>query len=402
TKEGAKVKKGATLCQWDPYNAVILAVSAGTATFEAIEEGATYKEEYDDQTGHKQKVIIDSRDKKQNPTIIITNKKGEKFTYNIPVKARLMIEEGDQVAAGQILVKIPRMLSKSRDITGGLPRVTELFEARNPSNTAVVSEINGVVAYGGIKRGNREIFVEAKDGTKKRYLVPLSKHILVQDNDYVKAGYLLSDGAIAPGHILAIKGPTAVQQYLIRELQAVYRLQGVKINDKHIEIIVRQMMSKVEIIDSGDTVFATGQSVNRFVFTDENDRALDKKVVTNAGGSQLFKVGDLVSVRKLQDENDELRQQGLKLVQVRDAMPAIGRPKLQGITQASLATESFISAASFQETTKVLSDAAIRGKSDTLKGLKENVIVGHLIPAGTGLQKYGNLLVQAKKEMQNH
>ncbi len=398
-KEGELVQKHQELCYWDPYNALILATVDGKVTFEAIEEGVTYKEEYDEQTGHKQKVIIESRDKTKNPSIVISNEETDKtVSYNIPVKARLMVAEGDEVRAGQFLVKIPRMIGKSRDITGGLPRVTEIFEARNPSNTAIVSEIDGVVTYGGIKRGNREIFIESKEGIKKKYLTPLSKHILVQDNDYVKAGYPLSDGAVAPADILAIKGPTAVQEYIVNELQEVYRLQGVKINDKHIEVIVRQMMSKVEIIESGDSHFMPGQVVNRFLFSEANDKLLDKKVVTDAGDSQSLKTGQLISARRVREENASLKRQGLQLVQERDAETAVSRPKLQGITQASLGTESFISAASFQETTKVLSEAAIRGKRDLLKGLKENVIVGHLIPAGTGLRKYNQLIIGSKKE----
>lgn len=289
-------------------------------------------------------------------------------------------------------------MGKSRDITGGLPRVTELFEARNPSNPAVVSEIDGVVSYGGIKRGNREIFIESKDGIKKRYLVPLSKHILVQDNDFVKAGYALSDGAITPADILSIKGPTAVQEYLVNEIQEVYRLQGVKINDKHIEVIVRQMMQKVIILDAGDTNFLPNQVVDKFLFREENDMMLDKKVVVDSGDSEVLKPGQIITSRRLRDENSSLRRKDLKVVQVREAEPAVSRPTLQGITQASLGTESFISAASFQETTKVLSEAAIRGKTDKLLGLKENVIVGHLIPAGTGLRRYNNFIVGSKKE----
>jgi DNA-directed RNA polymerase subunit beta' len=296
------------------------------------------------------------------------------------------------------LSKIPRIMGKSRDITGGLPRVTELFEARNPSNPAVVSEIDGVVTYGTIKRGNREIFIESKDGVKKRYLVSLSKHILVQDNDYIRAGDPLSDGAITPADILAIKGPTAVQEYLVNEIQEVYRLQGVKINDKHIEAIVSQMMQKVEIIEAGDTNFLQGQTVDKFAFQEENDSVLDVKVVTDPGDSESLKAGQIVSSRKLRDENSSLRRRDLKIVAVRDAEAAVSRPTLQGITQASLGTESFISAASFQETTKVLSEASIRGKIDLLNGLKENVIVGHLIPAGTGQKRYKNLIVGSQEE----
>ncbi len=289
-------------------------------------------------------------------------------------------------------------MGKSRDITGGLPRVTELFEARNPSNPAVVSEIDGVVTYGGIKRGNREIFIESKDGVKKRYLVPLSKHILVQDNDFVKAGMPLSDGAITPADILAIKGPTAVQEYLVNEIQEVYRLQGVKINDKHIEVIVSQMMQKVEIIEPGDTSFLPLQVVDKFNFREENDLILDKKVVVESGDSENLKPGTIITARRLRDENSSLKRRDMKIVEVRDAEPAVSRPTLQGITQASLGTESFISAASFQETTKVLSEASIRGKTDYLIGLKENVIVGHLIPAGTGLREYSSIIVGSKEE----
>jgi len=290
------------------------------------------------------------------------------------------------------------MIGKSRDITGGLPRVTELFEARNPSNPAVVSEIDGVVSYGGIKRGNREVFIESKDGVKKRYLVSLSKHILVQDNDFVKAGMPLSDGAITPADILAINGPTAVQEYLVNEIQEVYRLQGVKINDKHIEGIVSQMMQKVHVLEPGDTLFLQNQMVDRFVFREENDRILDMKVVIDAGESENIKVGQIITPRQLRDENSSLKRRDMKPVDVRDAEPSVSRPTLQGITQASLGTESFISAASFQETTKVLSEAAIRGKRDFLKGLKENVIVGHLIPAGTGLKAYRDLYVANQEE----
>ena len=297
-----------------------------------------------------------------------------------------------------MLAKIPRKTGKSRDITGGLPRVTELFEARNPSNPAVVSEIDGVVEYGGIKRGNREIYVESKDGLKKRYMVSLSKHILVQDNDYVRAGDPLSDGAITPADILKIKGPTTVQEYLVNEIQEVYRLQGVKINDKHIEAIVRQMMQKVIIENAGDTSFLTNQLVDRFVFMEENDTILNKKVVVDPGDSEKFKTGQIIDVRSLRDEISSLKRRDMKLIRVRDAEPSTGKSTLQGITQASLGTESFISAASFQETTKVLSEASIRGKADTLIGLKENVIVGHLIPAGTGTRKYDQYIVNSREE----
>lgn len=396
-KEGQAVEKGDELCYWDPYNAVILSEFDGEIEYESIIEGITYKEESDEQTGHREKVIIETRDKSKNPAVIVKGK-SETKSYNIPVGAHLAVEQGEKIKAGQVLAKIPRAIGKSRDITGGLPRVTELFEARNPSNPAVVSEIDGVVTYGGIKRGNREIFIESRDGVQKRYLVPLSKHILVQDNDFVKAGQPLSDGAISPSDILAIKGPTAVQEYLVNEIQEVYRLQGVKINDKHIEAIVSQMMQKVEIIDPGDTNFLPGEYVDKFIFREENDKILDKKVVVDAGDSERFKPGQIITTRELRDENSVLRRKDLKLVEVRDALAAVSKPTLQGITQASLKTESWLSAASFQETTKVLSEAAIRGKVDYLMGMKENVIVGHLIPGGTGQRRFEKLLVTHKDE----
>jgi len=398
-KDGQKVEKGEELCYWDPYNAVILSEFDGEIGYEAIIEGITFKEESDEQTGHREKVITDTRDKTKNPSVIV-NGKTETKGYNMPVGAHLAVDEGEKIKAGQVLAKIPRTMGKSRDITGGLPRVTELFEARNPSNPAVVSEIDGVVTYGGIKRGNREIFIESKDGVQKRYLVPLSKHILVQDNDFVRAGQPLSDGAITPSDILSIKGPTAVQEYLVNEIQEVYRLQGVKINDKHIECIVSQMMQKVEIIDSGDTTFLPGEYVDKFEFREVNDEILDKKIVLDSGDSNRLKVGQLISGRELRDENSSLRRKDQKLVDVRDALSAVSRPTLQGITQASLKTESWLSAASFQETTKVLSEAAIRGKADQLMGLKENVIVGHLIPAGTGQRHFENLIVGSEEEYQ--
>ncbi|MEQ8362637.1 MAG: DNA-directed RNA polymerase subunit beta' [Cyclobacteriaceae bacterium] len=396
-KDGQKVEKGETLCYWDPYNAVILSEFDGEIEFESIIEGVTYKEESDEQTGHREKVITDTRDKTKNPAIIV-NGKDETKGYNIPVGAHLAVDIGQKTKAGQVLAKIPRTMGKSRDITGGLPRVTELFEARNPSNPAVVSEIDGVVTYGGIKRGNREIFIESRDGIQKRYLVSLSKHILVQDNDFVRAGQPLSDGAITPSDILSIKGPTAVQEYLVNEIQEVYRLQGVKINDKHIEAIVSQMMQKVEIIDSGDTSFLVGEYVDKFEFREDNDVILDKKFVVEGGDSQRLKPGQIVTSREVRDENSALKRKDQKLVEVRDAMPAVSRPTLQGITQASLKTESWLSAASFQETTKVLSEAAIRGKVDKLMGLKENVIVGHLIPAGTGQRRLNDVIVSSKEE----
>ncbi|MBD2756431.1 DNA-directed RNA polymerase subunit beta' [Spirosoma validum] len=411
-KDGDVVKKGDDICAWDPYNAVILSELTGTLTFDAIEDGITYREEFDEQTGFQEKVIIESRDKAKNPAIVVQgtttltlhlpdNDGGPlQKSYNLPVGSRLVVKEGQKIKAGQPLAKIPRNVGKTRDITGGLPRVTELFEARNPSNPAVVSEIDGVVTYGAIKRGNREIFIESKDGTKKKYLVPLSKFILVQDNDFVRAGAPLSDGAITPSDILAIKGPTAVQEYLVNEIQEVYRLQGVKINDKHIEAIVRQMMQKVEIIDSGDTNFLEGQVVDKWSFREENDKVLDAKVVMDAGDSANFKPGMIVTSRQLRDENSSLKRRDMALVTVRDAMAAVSQPTLMGITQSSLGTDSFISAASFQETTKVLSEASIRGKRDTLDGLKENVIVGHLIPAGTGIRHYQNAIVGSKEELE--
>jgi len=399
--EGTLVKKGDELCVWDPYNALILSEFEGTIEFDAIEDGITYREEYDEQTGHREKVITESKDKAKNPAINIVGKEGEVMkSYNLPVGAHITIDNNDAVVAGQILVKIPRAVGKTRDITGGLPRVTELFEARNPSNPAVVSEIDGIVETGGIKRGNREVFVTSRDDVKKKYLVSLSKHILVQDNDFVRAGQALSDGAITPADILAIKGPTAVQEYLVNEIQEVYRLQGVKINDKHCEVIVSQMMQKVEILDPGDTTFLPGQVVDKLDFRHENDNITDKKVVLEAGDSENLKPGQIVSARRLRDENSSLKRRDMKLVEVRDAEAAVSKPTLQGITQASLGTRSFISAASFQETTKVLSEAAVRGKTDYLLGLKENVIVGHLIPAGTGLRKYNDLIVTNKEDLE--
>jgi DNA-directed RNA polymerase subunit beta' len=396
--EGQTVAKGDELCNWDPYNAVILSEFDGTIAYESIVDGITFREESDEQTGHREKVIIETKDKTKNPAIVINPLNGEPKTYNIPVGAHLAVEDGQKIKAGQIISKIPRAIGKTRDITGGLPRVTELFEARNPSNPAVVSEIDGVVTYGGVKRGNREIYIESKDGVKKKYMVPLSKHILVQDNDFVRAGVPLSDGAITPNDILNIQGPGAVQEYLVNEIQEVYRLQGVKINDKHIEVVVRQMMQKVNVLDPGDTSFLENQTVDKVTFMEENDMIIDMKVVEDAGDSTAMKPGMIVTARRLRDENSSLKRRDLRLVTVRDAQPAVSRPTLQGITQASLGTQSFISAASFQETTKVLSEAAIKGKADELLGLKENVIVGHLIPAGTGLREYTKIIVGSKDE----
>ncbi len=399
-KDKQEVKKGELLCFWDAYNAVILSEVAGVVRFEGVEADITSKEETDDQTGFREIVIIESRDRTKTPSMMIDMPDGTSRTYNLPVGARLSVKEGKQVETGSVLAKIARSTGKTRDITGGLPRVTELFEARNPSNPAVVTEIDGVVAYGNQKRGNKEIIIESRDGVRRTYLVSLSKHILVQENDYVKAGQPLSDGAITPSDILSIKGPTAVQEYLVNEIQEVYRLQGVKINDKHIEIIVRQMMQKVEIVEPGDTSFLPGQLVDKFTLQTENDKMLDMKIVIDKGDSEKLKLGMIVSVRDLRDENSSLKRRDLKIVKVREAEPSTSKPTLQGITQSSLGTESFISAASFQETTKVLSEAAINGKRDYLLGLKENVIVGHLIPAGTGLRDYEPIEVSSKVDQE--
>ncbi len=398
-KDNTQISKGDRICSWDPYNAVIISEFAGKAQFEAVQEGITFREESDEQTGHREKVIIDTRDKTKNPVIqIIDSSKNVIKGYNIPVGAHIAIDEGEKVQTGQVIAKIPRSTGKTRDITGGLPRVTELFEARNPSNPAVVTEIDGVVTLGGIKRGNREITIESKDGQVKKYLVPLSKHILVQDNDFIKAGMPLSDGSISPADILAIKGPAAVQEYLVNGIQEVYRLQGVKINDKHFEVIVHQMMQKVTIEDAGDTRFLEREAVDRWDFMMENDEIYDQKVVVDPGSSNNMKPGQIISVRKLRDENSVLKRKDLKLVEARDAIAATSSQMLQGITRASLGTKSFISAASFQETTKVLNEAAIAGKRDKMLGLKENVIVGHLIPSGTGLRAYDNVRVGSQEE----
>ena len=400
--EGELVSKGDLICKWDPYNAVTITEQAGKVWYDGLVEGVTFREESADEFSlHRDKVVIESRDKSKNPIIRIMDKDGNELKqYNLPVGAHIMVENGQELTAGDILIKIPRAIGKSGDITGGLPRVTELFEARNPSNPAVVSEINGEVLMGKIKRGNREIIVKSKTGEEKRYLVPLSKQILVQENDYVRAGMPLSDGAIAPADILAIQGPTKVQEYIVNEIQEVYRLQGVKINDKHFEIIVRQMMRKVEIVDPGDTRFLPEQLVDKWEFMQENDEIWDKKVVLDAGDSQNLKAGQIVTVRRLRDENSILKRQDLKLVEARDAVPATSNQILQGITRAALKTSSFMSAASFQETTKVLSEAAIHGKVDTLEGLKENVICGHPIPAGTGQREYEKLVVASMEDYQ--
>ncbi len=393
-KPGSEVKKGELVCEWDPYNAVIISEFAGEVAFESIIEGLTFREESDEQTGYREKVITESRDKTKNPVIKVLSPTGEEIrSYNLPVGSHIMVDEGSKVKSGEILVKIPRAVGKSGDITGGLPRVTELFEARNPSNPAIVSEIDGEVSFGKIKRGNREIIITSKTGEVKKYLVPLARQILVQENDYVRAGISLSDGAIAPYDILAIQGPTKVQDYIVNEVQEVYRMQGVKINDKHFEVIVRQMMRKVEIDDPGDTRFLEKQIVDKWAFFEENDWHYDKKVVLDSGDSATIKAGMIITARKLRDENSQLKRRDLRLIQARDAVPATSSQVLQGITRAALQTKSFMSAASFQETTKVLNEAAIRGKVDNLEGLKENVICGHLIPAGTGLRIFDNLVV---------
>ena len=400
-KSGSKIKKGDLLCQWDPYNGVIISEFAGKVRYENIEQGITFQVEIDEQTGFQEKVISESRNKKLIPTLHIEDKKGNVMrSYNLPVGAHLMIDDSENINVGKILVKIPRKSAKSGDITGGLPRVTELFEARNPSNPAVVSEIDGVVSFGKIKRGNREIIVESKLGDVKKYLVKLSNQILVQENDYVKAGMPLSDGSVTPEDILQIKGPAAVQQYLVNEVQEVYRLQGVKINDKHFEVVVRQMMRKVQIIDSGDTLFLEDQLVHKYDFINENDQIFGKKVVENAGDSVNLKLGQIITARQLRDENSLLKREDKALVEARDASPATASPVLQGITRASLQTKSFISAASFQETTKVLNEAAVNGKVDLLEGLKENVIVGKRIPAGTGMRKYDSYIVGSREELE--
>jgi DNA-directed RNA polymerase subunit beta' len=393
-KNGDEVKKGKVICEWDPYNAVVIAEISGKVEFEAVIDGITFREESDEQTGFRDKVIIETRDKTKNPAIKVHDKKHEIVKmYNLPVGAHIMADEGQDVKAGEVLVKIPRAVGKTGDITGGLPRVTELFEARNPSNPAVVSEIDGEVSFGKVKRGNREIAITSKAGEVKKYLVPLSRQILVQENDFVKAGTPLSEGAISPGDILAIKGPTKVQEYIVNEVQEVYRMQGVKINDKHFEIIVRQMMRKVEIIDPGDTKFLEKQIADKLEFMDENDWIYGKKVVLDSGDSQSVKAGMIITARKLRDENSMLKRKDLKPIEARDAVPATSSQILQGITRAALQTNSWVSAASFQETTKVLNEAAIFGKLDGLEGLKENVIVGHLIPAGTGLREYDDIVV---------
>ncbi|MFT7252236.1 MAG: DNA-directed RNA polymerase subunit beta' [Flavobacterium sp.] len=398
-KDGDVVDKGTVICKWDPYNGVIISEFTGKVEYEDIEQGHSFMVEVDEQTGFQEKVISDSRSKKLIPTLLIYAKDGELVrSYNLPVGAHLMVDNGEKIKAGKILVKIPRRSSKSSDITGGLPRITELLEARNPSNPAVVSEIDGVVTFGKIKRGNREIAIESKFGDVKKYLVKLSNQILVQENDFVKAGTSLSDGAITPEDILRIKGPAAVQQYLVNEIQEVYRLQGVKINDKHFEVVIRQMMRKVRIQDPGDTLMLEDQLVHTSDFIFENDKLYAMKFIEDAGDSENLKAGQIVSIRQLRDENSLLKRNDKNLVEARDVTPATATPVLQGITRASLQTKSFISAASFQETTKVLNEAAVAGKIDTLEGLKENVIVGHRIPAGTGMRDYDDIIVGSSEE----
>ncbi|MDE5948052.1 MAG: DNA-directed RNA polymerase subunit beta', partial [Prevotella sp.] len=398
-KTGDVVAKGDKIAQWDPFNAVIVTEYAGRLKFNDVIEGVTFRAETDETTGLTEKIITESKDKSKVPTCDVFDAKGEKIgTYNFPVGGHVVVEDGQTVKTGDTLVKIPRAVGKAGDITGGLPRVTELFEARNPSNPAVVSEIDGEVTMGKVKRGNREIIVTSKTGEQRKYLVSLSKQILVQEHDAVRAGTPLSDGVITPADILAIKGPTAVQEYIVNEVQDVYRLQGVKINDKHFEIIVRQMMRKVQINDPGDTAFLEQEIVDKLDFAEENDRIWGKKVVTDAGDSENLKAGQIVTARKLRDENSSLKRRDLRTVQVRDAVPATSTQILQGITRAALQTKSFMSAASFQETTKVLNEAAIRGKVDRLEGMKENVICGHLIPAGTGLREFEKIIVGSREE----
>ena len=393
-KDKDHVEKGTVIAKWDPFNAVIVTEFSGKIRFNDIIEGITYRVEEDEATGLRERIVIESKEKNKIPTVDILNEKGEILhSYNFPINGHIVVEDGEDLKAGAVLVKIPRVVGKAGDITGGLPRVTELFEARNPSNPAVVSEIDGEVTMGALKRGNREVIVTSKLGEIKKYLVPLSKQILVQENDYVRAGEALSDGSITPSDILSIMGPTAVQEYIVNQVQDVYRLQGVKINDKHFEVIVRQMMRKVQINDPGDTRFLELQMVDKLDFADENDRIWGKKVVVDAGDSETMKKGMIVTARKLRDENSQLKRRDLKLVKTRDAVAATSTQVLQGITRAALQTKSFMSAASFQETTKVLNEAAISGKTDQLEGMKENVICGHLIPAGTGMREFSHLIV---------
>jgi DNA-directed RNA polymerase subunit beta' len=397
-EEGEKVLKGMPLCKWDPYNALIFSELDGKVEYKDIIEEITYTADTDAQTGHREKVIIDSKDRSLIPTLVIKGKDDRIRENTLPVETHIVVEDGEKVQAGQILAKIPRSASKSKDITAGLPRITELFEARSPSDPAAVTEIDGIVRMGGRKRGSQEVIVESKDGTdEKKYLISLSKHILVQENDFVKAGQALSDGTIPAQEILNILGPFAVQSYLVNEIQEVYRLQGVKINDKHVEVIVRTMMQKVEVLDPGDTMYLEGDKVDRFELNNRNDELIGKYVVTDQGGSELKK-GAILDRRQVREVNNELIKDGKDELQTREAEPAISKPILLGITRASLSTESWLSAASFQETTKVLTQASIEAKKDMLRGLKENVIVGHKVPAGTGLLKYDELIVGSKAD----
>lgn len=394
-EENQEISKGDLICQWDPFNALIISEFSGELAFDSIDEGVTYRIERDEQTGFEEKVVIESKKRKKIPTIKVVSSDGEELkTYNLPVGAYISVDDGQKITKGSIIAKIPRQLSKVSDITGGLPRVTELFEARNPSNPAVTSEIDGVVSFGKIKRGNREVMVEAKDGQKRKYLIGLSKHILVQEEDFVRAGTQLSDGATSPGDILNISGPFAVQNYILSGIQEVYRSQGIDINNKHIEVIIRQMMRRVMIMDAGDTTFLEGEPVDKLSFFKENDEIFDKKIVTESGDSNKLKAGQTVTLRQLREENSSLKRNDLKVVEYRDAVPATSKPILEGITRSSLGTSSWISAASFQETTKVLSTAAIGANRDDLNGLKENVIVGKRIPAGTGVKQFQNVIVQ--------
>jgi DNA-directed RNA polymerase subunit beta' len=395
-KDGQKIARGEVICEWDPFNAVIVSEFPGIAKFDSIEEGTTFRIERDDQTGYAEKVIVESKNKKKIPFIQIVDKDGEVLkSYKLPVGSYLSVDDGAALNSGDIIAKIPRNLSKIQDITGGLPRVTELFEARNPSNPADVSEIDGIVSFGKIKRGNLEVFVEdEKTGQNRKYLIGLSKHMLVQEGDFVRAGTPLSDGSISPRDILNIKGPFAVQSYLVNGVQEVYRSQGININDKHIEVIVRQMMRRVQIEDPGDTSFLEGEAVEKYEFLKQNDWIFDKKFVADAGDSDKLKPGQLVTLRQLREENSLLKRNDKKLVEYRDGVAATSSSMLQGITRSSLGTPSWISAASFQETTKVLSTAAIGARRDELLGLKENVIVGKRIPAGTGMAEFGKLIVQ--------
>jgi DNA-directed RNA polymerase subunit beta' len=396
---GQPVEKGSVLAVWDPYNSVILSETAGKVQFQDIIEGTTFREESDEQTGYKEKVIIESRERSLTPALLVQGEDGSLREVTVPVRGRIQVDAKDSVVAGQILVKIPRQSAKTRDITGGLPRITELFEARIPTDPAVVTEIDGVVSFGGRKRGAQEVIVTSRDESETRtYLVSLSKHLLVHEHDFVRAGEALSDGQISPQDILSIKGPRAVQEYLTNEIQEVYRLQGVTINDKHIEVIVRQMMQKVRVADPGDTILLEDDTVDRFYLEQLNDDLYDRFVVTEAGDTDI-EVGDLVDRRRLKEANSEMKRTDRQTAEVRPVQPAVAAPILLGITQAALATDSFISAASFQETTKVLTDAAIHAKSDPLYGLKENVIVGHLIPAGTGQRRYRDLVVGSKTEL---